>query len=190
MATGSRLRPSAARLRRDGAGFTLVELVLVMLLLAVVLAFAVPSLSRFTGQRTLEDETARFLSLIRFARSEATSVGLPMMLWIDPQAQRYGMQTLTGYPPYEDRVFEHELHRDITLLMDGARGLSSGMIHLVFMPDGTVGDSTPVSIVLEDKDENRLYVTRSENGLSYEILRPDDYALRLEQELRSQTMRR
>lgn len=190
MATGSRPSPSAASLRRGGAGFTLVELVLVMLLLAVVLAFAVPSLSRFTGARVLEDETARFLSLIRFARSEAASVGMPMMLWIDPQTQRYGMQSLTGYPPLEGRLFDHALHRDITLSVDEGLRATSGVIDLVFMPDGTTGDSTPVTIALEDKDEHRLYVTRAESGLSYEILRPEDYALRREQELRSQATRR
>lgn len=190
LATGLRLRTGAARFRPGKTGFTLVELVLVMLLLAVVLAFAAPSLSRFTTQRTLEDETNRFLSLIRFARSEATSVGMPMMLWIDPQAQRYGMEPLTGYPPREDRLFDHELHRDITLLVDESPFSPGGVIRLVFMPDGTLGDDTPITVVLEDKDENHLYVTRSENGLTYEILRPNDYALRREQELRTQTNER
>ncbi|MCP5521830.1 MAG: GspH/FimT family protein [Verrucomicrobiales bacterium] len=190
MATGCRQKLSAVRLRHRKAGFTLVELVLVMLLLAVVLAFAVPSLSRFTGQRVLEDETNRFLSLIRFARSEAASVGLPMMLWIDPQAQRYGIEPLTGYPPREDSLFDHELHRDITLKVDESPYSTGSQIQLVFLPDGTLGDQTPVTVVLEDQDEHRLYVSRSENGLTYEILRPDDYALRREQELRTQTSMR
>lgn len=185
LATGWRTRVSGVDRRPSGAGFTLIELVLVMLLLAVVLAFAVPSLTRFTTQRTLEDETTRFLALTRFARNEAMSVGLPIVLWIDSQDQQYGIEALMGGEPREGRLFEHALHPELSLTVVEGLLSQDALIRMVFMPDGTMGEMSPVTIQLADREENRLYVTRSENGLTFEILRPSEYALRLEQRQRT-----
>lgn len=185
LATGWRTNGSGVDPRASGAGFTLIELVLVMLLLAVVLAFAVPSLTRFTTQRTLEDETTRFLALTRFARNEAMSVGLPIVLWIDPQNQRYGLEALMGVEPRAGRLFDHALHPDLSLQVVEGMISQDALIRMVFMPDGTLGEMSPVTIQLQDREENRLYVTRSENGLTFEILRPNEYALRLEQRQRT-----
>lgn len=190
LATGYSIRDNAGRTTGPRAGFTLVELVLVMLLLAVVLAYAAPTLSRFTDQRTLEDETTRFLALTRFARNEAVSLGLPIVLWIDPLSQRYGLDALLLLEPRAGRLFDHALHPKLTLSVVETSTRIDTVIRLTFLPDGTLGDSTPVTLQLEDVRGHRLYVTRSENGLTFEILREQDYVLRLEQTLRTTTRRR
>src|SRR5262249_21799177 len=76
-------------------GFTLIELMLVMALLAVVLAVSAPSLSKFFKGRTLDSEARRFVSLTRYGQSRAVSEGVPMMLWIDPKERTYGLQEET-----------------------------------------------------------------------------------------------
>jgi type II secretion system protein H len=82
---------------RRAAAFTLVELVLVMALLCVIYALAMPSLSRSFHQRNLDQEAMRVLALTEYARDEAESQGVPMEVWIDTQAGRFGAKALDGY---------------------------------------------------------------------------------------------
>src|SRR6478736_3193315 len=76
--------------RRSAPAFTLVELIIVMGLLALVAALAVPSLSGSTRQRTLNDEAMRFLSLVEYCRSEAIPQGVQRPSWIDPKVKTSG----------------------------------------------------------------------------------------------------
>ena len=57
-------------------GFTLLELILVMVILSTVLAMAAPSLQGFFGSRKTHDEASRILALTQFARSQAISEGI------------------------------------------------------------------------------------------------------------------
>ncbi len=73
------------------AGFTLIELILVMAILAAVLAVSSPALGRFFRGRNLDSEAYRLLSLTRFAQERAVTEGIPMILWLDINARRYGL---------------------------------------------------------------------------------------------------
>jgi len=57
------------------AGFTLLELILVMVIISTILAMAAPSLRGFFSSRKAHDAAANILSLIRFARSQAITEG-------------------------------------------------------------------------------------------------------------------
>lgn len=59
------------RRRRVHPGFTLLELVLVMLVIGTVLALAAPSLSGFHRGGKLRDAGDQLLSIIRYARAQA-----------------------------------------------------------------------------------------------------------------------
>lgn len=61
-------------------GFTLLELILVMVILSTVLAMAAPSLRGFFGSRKAHDEASRLLALIQYARSQAISEGISYRL--------------------------------------------------------------------------------------------------------------
>lgn len=76
---------------RPNTGFTLIELILVLALLATVLAVSAPSLGRFFRGRELDSETYRLLALTRHAQDRAVSEGIPMLLWLDLDARRYGL---------------------------------------------------------------------------------------------------
>lgn len=73
------------------AGFTLIELILVMAILAAVMAVSAPSLGRFFRGRNLDSEAYRLLALTRYAQERAVTEGIPMILWFDIPARRYGL---------------------------------------------------------------------------------------------------
>jgi type II secretion system protein H len=70
-------------------GFTLLELILVMVILSTVLAMAAPSLRGFFGSRKTHDEAARLLALTQFARSQAISEGIIYRLNFDTNERTY-----------------------------------------------------------------------------------------------------
>src|SRR3972149_3661562 len=65
-------------------GFTLLELILVMVILSTVLAMAAPSLRGFFASRQIQDAAAQILALTQFARSQAVSEGTTYRLNFDP----------------------------------------------------------------------------------------------------------
>ena len=70
-------------------GFTLLELILVMLILSTVLAMAAPSLRGFFGSRKTHDEAAQILALTQLARSQAISEGIIYRLNFDTRERTY-----------------------------------------------------------------------------------------------------
>ncbi len=78
-------------------GFTLIELIVVMMVMASVLAVVAPQLSSFFRGRTLESEARRILALTRLGQSRAVSEGVPMILWIDQRTRSYGLRAQDGY---------------------------------------------------------------------------------------------
>ena len=64
-------------------GFTLMELVLVLVVISVVLALSAPSLRGFFASRQTADAAATMLSLTKWARSQAVARGCPYRLNID-----------------------------------------------------------------------------------------------------------
>ena len=59
--------------RRQGRGFTLIELILVMAIMLVVLAVASPALSNFFRGRTLDSEARKMLSMTRYGQERAVT---------------------------------------------------------------------------------------------------------------------
>ena len=89
-----------------------------------------------------------------------------------------------GVQPREGRLFDHALHPDLSLRVTEGLVSQDRLIRIVFMPDGALGEMSPITLQMEDEEGNDLFVTRSENGLTFEILRQSEYALRLEQQQR------
>ena len=71
--------------RKVPGGFTLLELILVLVLISVALAMVSPSLRGFFASRQTADAAMRVVSLSQWARSEAVSQGRPCRLNVDPQ---------------------------------------------------------------------------------------------------------
>jgi prepilin-type N-terminal cleavage/methylation domain-containing protein len=69
------------------AGFTLIELVLVMLVIAVIAAIIVPSMLSFAAGRRTQDGVAMVLALSNFARTQAVSEGTVYRVNFDGNAR-------------------------------------------------------------------------------------------------------
>ena len=131
-------------------GFTLLELILVMVILSTVLAMAAPSLRGFFASRQLQDAAAQILALTQFARSQAVSEGTTYRLNFDPDEATYWL-TANQSGAFEElgvefgRVFD--LPKDTELELEGLEqdGHES---YVAFEPQGTV---TPATIGLIDR---------------------------------------
>jgi len=157
--------------RRSAPAFTLVELIIVMGLLALVAALAVPSLSGSTRQRTLNDEAMRFLSLVEYCRSEAISQGVQMTVWIDPKGQNLGVEPRTGYDGADSRTREYRTHPDVTFQTDKIKKTGTTLIAAECSPDGSLSTSSVESIRLVDTHNSTVTIARTLDGLGYEIVK-------------------
>ena len=175
-------RPSA--LGSFGRGFTLIELILVMALLATILAVSAPSLSRFFRSRGLESEAMRFLALTRAAQSRAVAEGVPMVLWFDTKERTYGLNADKSYveddPKAEEFKVDETLELDLryspdavaisrTSAFQNEKQATSGLYTLHFNPDGFVSLSSPETVVIRQGKDDELWVSQSRNRLNYEI---------------------
>jgi type II secretion system protein H len=75
--------------QRGTRGFTLLELILVMVILSTVLAMAAPSLRGFFTSRQTHDTAAQILALTQLARSQAISEGILYRLNFDTRERTY-----------------------------------------------------------------------------------------------------
>lgn len=127
-------QPSSRR-----CGFTLLELVLVMMLLCIAAAIAVPSLRGFREGQRMRGASAQVVSLAQWARAQAVTRAVPYRLNVDAAtgtywltAERAGVFEMLG----EDlgRVFE--LPDGITIESYGAPVADSPFPCVEFLPTG------------------------------------------------------
>lgn len=178
--------------------FTLVELILVMALLLIVLAVAAPSLANFFRGRTLDAEARRFLSLTHYAKSRAVGEGLPMVLWIDASRSLYGLEAAPGYLITDSNALHYALAEDLEIeaVAPAGRDFSSrdfdtgltpdvtlpglGRLPAIrFSPDGFIGETSPVAVLIQEKDRQAVWITQTTNRLNYAIRTNPPSELRL-----------
>jgi type II secretion system protein H len=163
---------SARQSKARAAGFTLVEVLLVMAILTIAVALIVPAVARFFDGRSLDSEVQRFLSLTRYGQSRAVSEGIPMMLWIDPNARTYGLEQQAGYTDKDAKAEDFSVAKDISINVPGGSHPSSPgskQFAIFFSPDGTPVTATSVSRVgITLGSEPPVWIALSGNGITYE----------------------
>jgi type II secretion system protein H len=162
------------------AGFTLLELIVVMSMLTVVIALAAPSLSGFFRSRTLDSEARRVLSVIRLGQTRAASEGVPMVFWVDPEMRRYGLREADGYSERDLKEIEFQMNQDLNFELlstprfeeprQNEQSLPKNVSTIRFLPDGTFSESSLPAILLVRTNIETLIITQTMNRLSYEIL--------------------
>jgi type II secretion system protein H len=118
-------------------GFTLLELVLVLVLVSLVMGLAAPSLRGFLAGRKSADATAQLVALAQYARTQAVAEGATYRLNLDPVAHAYW---LTAQKDTEFQALNAEFGRRFAL-PDGVEAswltsASGAQEHLDFFPDG------------------------------------------------------
>jgi len=146
---GTRPSPQRCRARRlDAAGFTLLELTLVLIIMAAVFALVIPRL-RDPGRTALEAQSHHLVLTFRLLRSEAVLNSAAYRLNYDLDQQRYWVT------PGDAAVDLTQFARDIGALARGTRlerpvaildvvlptlagKVAQGQIYTVFYPDGSI----------------------------------------------------
>lgn len=133
---------------RNSAGFTLIELTIVIAILAVLMGIAIPRL-RDSGATELRSQAHRMAMTFKLVRSEAILQGIPFQINFDLDEQRYWVTSAD--PLGGDDVASSTLGRlarghnfagevgisDVMLPAAGAK-VNQGRIYTIFYPDGTV----------------------------------------------------
>ena len=173
----------------------MIELVLVMALLATLAAIAVPSLARSMRGHNLDGQADRLLAITEYSRDEAVSQGVPMVMWIDVDGGRFGMDTKPGYGSGSENARAREY-----LLADDAHfdpvgqgmvssvppagaaaqgqtsgaatgGTHGGVIVAEFAPDGTLDPGSLPSVRIVDRAGESLTVSQTSDAYGYEIVK-------------------
>jgi type II secretion system protein H len=179
-------RPHAdAAPARSAAGFTLVELLLVMTLLVIAAGLAVPRLAQSFGGRAVEEEGRRLLALTRLAASRAAAEGVPVRLWIDPAAGRYGVEQERGYTAGDSRAVSFDVDPSCQLEFLAAEPPEVSELDLppvapaerdgiLFLPDGLIDPSSAPRIVVRQRNGGALALVPTADGLGHELVPADE----------------
>ena len=173
--------PENERVRSRRAGFTLIELILVMAVLAITAALVVPRMSSFLHGRELSSEARRLLSLTRYAQSRAVAEGLPVVLWVNPSDGAYGVEIQPGYVDTDEHAISFTVAGGIAIdvqrptpassseLGDETLGLPPNLAVVRFLPSGFVDESSVSEITLHEGDQAACTLSVAANRLGYEI---------------------
>jgi general secretion pathway protein H len=133
---------------RTSAGFTLFEMLVVLTIIGLLVALALPNLRLPPDNLRLEAATRTVASALRLSRSQAIVRNADVVLTID--ADRRTFESSTG----SAIQFDHEISVELIFAAPERRGRAAGGIR--FFPDGT---SSGGDIVLTlDKRRARISV--------------------------------
>lgn len=151
---------SKRRLRRQAQGFTLLELMVVVLIMGLLLTMATMSVSTSTD-RSLETEAKRFATLIKLASDEAIMNVRPMVVQINAKAYQF---SLAGEVESKDPIFrprEIADHMQISVTIENEKidfeRIDEGeFANIYILPSG---EMTPFQVIFSQDD-----------GLAYETV--------------------
>lgn len=158
--------------RWNQSAFTLVEMVLVMVLLAVAVSIVVPKMSGFVRGRALDSEARRFFSLAHAGQSRAISEGMPMVLWIDEKNNGYGLEQETSGNTADTKaeVFTADENVQIAVMnLSGGATMFNNLPAIRFLADGSVDENSPQMIKLTGPTGDALWLLESADRRGYEI---------------------
>jgi type II secretion system protein H len=168
-----------ARLR---AGFTLVELILVMTIMVMILSLVFPSLKGFFRGRNLDNEALRFMALTRYGQSRAINEGVPVELWVNPKDGTYGLEALSGYTETQTKPDQYSLDSSVQIALSApssvlvhsnywsqAKAQFGAVTKIRFQPDGFISDASPQNVYLRQGRDAQIWIAEAPTHLQYDI---------------------
>jgi general secretion pathway protein H len=145
-------RGSARGSHRFGAeaGFTLVEMVVVLLIIALGSALAVPMIEGGVEAREVRRAARQLASTMHFCRGEAVALGEPQELVIDALQNSIHTTAWKRWAVLTDRAVIEDVR--------GGTGFDSGVVQIIFFPNGSTSGADVVIAGRNDRREHRLRV--------------------------------
>jgi len=161
-------RPGGGASSLRQRGFTLLEIMVVVLLIAITAAYAVVNLQRDDDRRA-ELELRRLVGIMEQLREESELTGKPYAIEFDTAQGRYRFLQAgaEGWQETEDELFDAgDIPEPLKMEFKAtaAAGADSGRDLVVFQSDGSL---TPFELLLTGKKRvYRLYVDPAQNLLT------------------------
>jgi type IV fimbrial biogenesis protein FimT len=142
------------------AGFTLFELILVVVIIALVAGMAAPSLRNWSRGSSLRDASDNFLGAIRAGRTAAAMSGVSYQLNIDSQSGRYWLSPVDSQQQQQQASASIDDYSMPVNLPEGVRIQAVGpsnqpMSAIRFDPTGR---TDPASITLMTAEGSRVTI--------------------------------
>ena len=142
-------------IKHEGNGFTLLELVLVLLLMGLIAGLTLPFVASTLDRLKLQSEVRQVASVLRFARSEAISKKTLFTFNVNIDKNHYWLampkqNEITQLKPIDETVRVQDYQKiDETL--------SKGSFTIIFYPRGNSSGGTLRFKSIKDKDEENIY---------------------------------
>ncbi|MBL7020510.1 MAG: GspH/FimT family pseudopilin [Nitrospinaceae bacterium] len=142
-------------LKGEADGFTLLELVLVLLLMGLIAGLTLPFVASTLDRLKLQSEVRQIASALQFARSEAISKKTLFTFNIDIDKNQYWLAM-----PRQDEVTQSKPIDETVRILDYQRvdeTLTEGVFMILFYPRGNSSGGTLRFKSINDKDEENIY---------------------------------
>ena len=142
-------------IKRTANGFTLLELVLVLLLMGLIAGLTLPFVVSTLDRIKLQSEVRQIASAIQFTRSEAISRKTLLTFNVDINKSQYWLAI-----PKQEEVTQSKPIDETVKIMDYQRAdetLTEGTFMILFYPRGNSSGGTIRFKSIDDKDEENIY---------------------------------
>ncbi|MBT3923895.1 MAG: prepilin-type N-terminal cleavage/methylation domain-containing protein [Nitrospina sp.] len=142
-------------IQEESNGFTLIELVLVLVLMGLIAGLTLPFVVSTLDRIKLQSEVRQLVSAIQFTRSEAVSRKTLFTFNVDINNNNYWLAI-----PKEEEVTQTKPIDETVKVMDYQRAdetLTEGAFEILFYPRGNSSGGTIRFKSIDDKDEKNIY---------------------------------
>ncbi len=137
------------------AGFTLVEMLVVLAIMAVVAAIAAPGLARNYRSKDLDTLTSEITMRLRLSRTSAIATATPRQIVLDPRARAI------RFDDRETLILPEDVR--MTVITGQETTVADRQATLTFLPDGS---ASGLEIELQRKQQTTRIAVNWLTGLS------------------------